>query len=142
MAVYALSAMIEVSRLLTETTTVVLVDWPSREVPDTLARRGFTVIAHEGAETYTAYEAHADEVRTRPVDGLPQRAELVYAYRQIDELADIVETATAVGATAVWLHSLGDLVPADAARARAIVEQAGLLFVSEPSIVDAARALR
>jgi predicted CoA-binding protein len=66
----------------------------------------------------------------------------VYAYRPIDELPDIVQTATAVGATAVWLHSAGDLAPADAARARELVQHAGLVFVAEPSIVDAARALR
>jgi predicted CoA-binding protein len=134
--------MTDVSRLLAETRTILLVDWPSREVPDTLARRGFTVIANEGAETYTAYEAHPDEVRTRSVDGLPQSAELVFAYRPIDELPDIVQTATGVGATAVWLHSAGDLAPADAAQARELVEQSGLVFVDEPYIVDAVRALR
>jgi predicted CoA-binding protein len=134
--------MTDVSQLLAETTTVVLVDWPSREVPDTLARRGFTVIANEGPETYTAYEAHADAVRTRPVDGLPQSAELVYAYRPVDELPDIIQTAAAVGATTVWLHPAGDLAPAEAARARELVEQADLVFVAEPSILDAARALR
>jgi predicted CoA-binding protein len=134
--------MTDVSRLLAETRTVVLVDWPSREVPDTLARRGFTVIASEGAETYTAYEAEGNEVRTRSVDRLPQSAELVYAYRPIDELPDIVQMATAVGATTVWLHAEGDLAPADATRARELVERAGLVFVAGPSIVDAARAFR
>lgn len=134
--------MTDVSRLLAETQTVVIVDWPSREVPDTLALRGFTVIANEGPETYTAYEADGNEVRTRSVDGLPQSAELVYAYRPIDELPDIVQTATAVGATAVWLHSAGDLAPADVSQARELVEQSGLVFVDEPYIVDAVRALR
>ena len=134
--------MTEVSRALAETKTVVLVDWPSREVPDTLARRGFTVIANEGPETYTAYEAHAGDVRTRSVNGLPQSAELVYAYRPIDELPDIVQTATAVGATVVWLDSASDLAPADVARARELVEEAGFVCVTEPSILDAARALR
>src|SRR5215207_4399735 len=118
--------MTDVSRVLAETKTVVLVDWPSREVPDTLARRGFTVIANEGPETYTAYEAHAGHVRTRSVNGLPH-AELVYAYRPIDELPDIVQTATAVGATVVWLDSARDLAPADVARARELVEEAGFV---------------
>lgn len=134
--------MTSISRLLAETTTVVLVDWPSREVPDTLARHGFSVIAAEGPETYTAYEAHEGEVRTHSVDGLPQSAELVYAYRPIDELPDIVHTATAVGATAVWLHPARDLAPADAAGARELVERAGLVFITEPSILDAVRAPR
>ena len=126
--------------LLAETKTVVLVDWPSREVPDTLARRGFTVIANEGPETYTAYEAHAGDVRTRSVTGLPQSAELVYAYRPIDELPDIVQIAAAVGATVVWLDSASRLAPADVVRARELVEEAGFVFVTESSILDAARA--
>ena len=133
--------MTDVSRLLAETKTVVLVDWPSREVPDTLARCGFTVIANEGAETYMAYEAEGNNVTTRSVAGLPQSAQLVYAYRPIDELPDIVQTATAVGATTVWLHVEGDLAPADATRARELVERAGLVFVAGPSIVEAAQAL-
>ena len=58
------------------------------------------------------------------VDGLQQNTELFYAYRPIDELPDIVQTATAVGATTVWLHAAGDLAPADAARARELVERA------------------
>src|SRR3954452_10966496 len=126
--------MTDVSRILAETKTVVLVDWPSREVPDTLARRGLTVIANEGPETYTAYDADGNDVRTRSVEGLPQSAELVYAYRPIDELPDIVQMATAVGAKALWLQ--GDLAPADAARARELVERAGLVLVAEPSIVE------
>src|SRR3954451_14480530 len=97
--------MTDASRLLAGTKTVVLVDWPSREVPDTLARRGFTVIANEGPETYTGYEADGNEVRTRAVGGLPLSAVLVNAYRPIDELPAIVETKAAVGATTVWLHA-------------------------------------
>jgi hypothetical protein len=69
----------DVSRLLAETKTIVLVDWPSREVPDTLALHGFSVIADEVPETYTAYEAHAGEVHSDSVDGLPQSAELAKA---------------------------------------------------------------
>jgi predicted CoA-binding protein len=133
--------MTDASRLLAGTKTVVLVDWPSREVPEALARRGFTVIATEGPETYTAYEADGNEVRTRSVDGLPESAELVYAYRPIDELPDIVQMATAVGAKTLWLHAADDLAPADAARARELAERAGLVLVAEPSIVEAARAL-
>src|SRR3954467_8345431 len=134
--------MTDASRVLAETKTVVLVDWPSREVPDTLARRGFTVIANEGPETYTAYEADGNDVRTRSVAGLPQSAELVYAYRPIDELPDIVQSATAVGATTVCLHAAGDLAPADAARARDLVERAAWPSLANGPSVDAARALR
>src|SRR5687767_10645 len=84
--------------------SVVLIDWPSREVPDTLARSGLAVVSNDGPDEYNAYELVGDEVRVRKVDGLPKRADLVYTHRPIDELPEIVDAAKTVGATAVWIH--------------------------------------
>jgi hypothetical protein len=39
--------MTDVARLLRGTKTVLLVDWPSREVPETLARAGYAVISDD-----------------------------------------------------------------------------------------------
>ena len=38
------------ARLLAEAVTILLIDWPSRDVPDTLARHGFTVVSHPGVQ--------------------------------------------------------------------------------------------
>lgn len=129
--------------------SVVLIDWPSRDVPDALARRGLTVVSNDGPDEYNAYELVGDEVRVRSVDGLPERADLVYTHRPIDELPEIVETAKELGAKIVWLQSGRDASGAkdprgcwlsadDARKAREIVKAAGLGYIDSPYIGDAA----
>lgn len=132
--------------------SVLLIDWPGRDVPDTLARGGFTVVSHDGAgpDEYNAYEADGDEVRVRDVGRPPAQADLVYSHRPIDELDGIVEMATTVGAKAIWMQSGLDSSGAkdprgcwmtyeDLERARSIVEGAGLTFIASPYIADAVR---
>lgn len=118
---------------------VLVVDWPTREVPDSLARAGLEVTVHGGPEPdhYVAYEVEDGEVVERWVGQPPEAADLVYSYRPVDELPEIVETARGLGAKAVWVE-LSDA--AERARAREIVDSAGLVYVDEPSIVEAAAA--
>jgi hypothetical protein len=142
--------MTDAVNLLAGTKSVLLIDWPSRDVPDTLARSGLTVVSNDGPDEYNAYEVQGGEVRVREVGRLPKAADLVYTHRPIDELPEIVDTAKAVGAKAVWIHSGRDrtgakdprgcwLTPAESARARAIVEGAGLTYIEAPYIAEAAR---
>jgi predicted CoA-binding protein len=144
--------MADIGALLSATKTVLLIDWPSREVPDTLARGGFAVISDDGPRLgpYNAYEADGDEVRVRPVERPPETADLVYAHRPVDELPGIVERAKALGARAVWIQSgldstgardpHGVWLPDDQSRrAREIVEAAGLSYLEAPYIADAVR---
>jgi len=142
--------MTDVAKLLAGTKTVLLIDWPSRDVPDTLARSGLTVVSNDGPDEYNAYETQADEVRVRDVGQLPKRADLVYTHRPIDELPEIVDTAKAVGAKAVWIQSGLDktgakdprgcwLPEAESTKARGIVESAGLVYIESPYIADAVR---
>lgn len=147
--------MTDIAALLTTARTVVLVDWPSRDVPDTLARHGYAVVSHDGPgpEDYNAYEAEGDEVRVRRVGRLPQHADLVYTHRPLDELPQIIETAKSIGAGALWIQSGRDQSGAkdprgvwmpreESARAREIVEAAGLGYVEAPYIADAVRTRR
>jgi predicted CoA-binding protein len=120
------------------TQSVLLVDWPSRDVPDTLAQAGFTVVAQEGSDTYVAYELAAEVVQQRDVRP-PDSTDMVYAYRPLDELPDILALARDLGARAVWLHSEATADEID--RARQLVEGAGLAFISGPDIVDTVRAV-
>jgi uncharacterized UPF0146 family protein len=142
--------MTDVAKLLAGTKAVLLIDWPSRDVPDTLARSGLAVVSNDGPDKYNAYEVEGGEVRLRDVGQLPRTADLVYTHRPIDELPEIVDTAKAVGAKAVWIQSGRDksgakdprgcwFPEADSARARAIVEAAGLTYIEAPYIADAAR---
>ena len=145
--------MTDVAKLLAGTKIVLLIDWPSRDVPDTLARSGFTVVSNDGPDEYNAYEIDGDEVRMRALGQLAKRADLVYTHRPIDELPDIVDTAKAVGAKAVWIQSGLDKTgakdprgcwfpEAESAQAREVVEAAGLIYIQAPYIADAVREHR
>ncbi len=146
--------MTDVRRVLAEAVTVLLIDWPSRDVPDTLARHGFTVISHDddAPDAFNAYTVDGDEVRLDYVGRLPERADIVYTHRPLGELPEIVETAKSVGAKAVWIQSGRDssgakdphgcwLPREESSKAREIVEGAGLDYVEAPYIADAVRAL-
>ena len=133
---------------------VVVVDWPSRDVPDALVRGGFTVVVHggPGPEDYAAYELERGEVVVRPAGPSPERADLVYTHRPVDELPGIVAMALTLGANIIWIQSgldargakdpTGCWMPEpDSRRAREIVESAGLVYLDAPYIGDAVRQL-
>jgi len=137
--------MTDAAKVLAGTKIVLLVDWPSRDVPDTLARSGFTVVSNDGPDEYNAYEVQGGEVRVRSVGQLPRRADLVYTHRPVDELTEIVDTAKALGAKAVWIQSGRDktgakdprgcwLSQGESGKARTIVEGAGLTYIEAPYV--------
>ena len=134
---------------------VIVIDWPSKDVPDSLARAGLAVSVHGGPEpdNWSVQEVGADgEVVGRRTGVAPDRADVVYSHRPVEELPDIIAMAAQSGAGTVWLQS-GEreagvrdpkgcwLSDEDRALARALVEAAGLAYVDEPYIGDAARAL-
>ena len=125
--------------ILRATKIVLVVDWPSRDVPDTLARAGYDVVVHGGpaSDDYSTYVVDDGEVVEQRTGTPPERADLVYSYRPVNELPDIVEQAQQLGAHAVWVQ----LRAAESPPARAIVETAGLAFVDGPYLPDAVRAL-
>jgi CoA binding domain len=136
--------------LLVSIRSVLVVDWPSREVPESLARADYDVVVSGGPEpdNYSAYEAAGPDVVVRFLGRRPDHVDLVYAHRPLDELPAIVETATALGAVAVWWQSgrTADgspdpracwISPDDSAAARRQVEAAGLGYVDDVYIVDA-----
>ena len=134
--------------------SVLVVDWPIPEVPETLARCGFDVVVDggPGPEDWHAYRLEGGDVVVTQVAGPPDRAQVVYSHRPIDELPEILELAKELGATAIWVHSgrspdgskdpRGCWMPeAESARARGLVESAGFVYVEEPYIADVARSL-
>ncbi len=138
--------------VLAATTSVVIIDWPSKDVPETLARAGWTVSVKGGPEpgNYTVYEVVGDDVVVRPAGQAPEHADLVYSHRPLRELPGIVELARAIGARAVWVQSgrsetgakdpKGCWVPeAESRTARTLVESAGLQYLESPYIADAVR---
>jgi predicted CoA-binding protein len=116
-----------------------LIDWPSRDVPDSLARAGYRVVSHDGpgVEDYNAYESNGGEVSVRNLGAAPDHADLVYTHRPFEELPEILEFAQRIGASAIWSEAGPDSPGAE--RARQIVESAGLTYVDAPRITDAVR---
>lgn len=140
--------------ILREARTVVLHDWPSQDVPDTLTRAGYTVVVFGGPEPDDVFSSELREggvVVTR-TGRAPEQGDLVYVFRPVEELPDIVADAKRIGATTIWCQSAlsaeGVKDPhgcwtseADSRMARRIVEAAGLTYVADTYIADAVRAL-
>lgn len=145
--------MTDADSILAGARSFLLIDWPTRDVPDTLARAGYEVVVHggPGPEDYTAYEVAGGEVVERRVGAPPAHADVVWTFRPLDELPEAVEAAVGCGAGVVWVHSgLGEggvadpegcWLPADdAAAAKAVVEAAGLAYLDRPYVAGAVRS--
>jgi len=126
--------MTDYRELLAAATSILLIDWPDREVPDTLARSGYRVASADGPtdDAYNAYELVDGAIRVRALEGPPDQVDIVYAHRPLDELDRIVEQARTLNARAVWLQS-------GSRQAREIVERAGLMYFDSPYLPDAVR---
>jgi predicted CoA-binding protein len=123
--------------------TILVIDWPSKDVPESLALAGFHVVVRggHGPADYSVYELHGGAVEVRHLSHAPERADLVYSYRPPGELAGIVATASSVGAKAVWVQTSPAWSAEDLAVARRLVESSGLIYLDEPDIVGAARGI-
>jgi predicted CoA-binding protein len=146
-------AVTEAGQILRETGSILLVDWPSKDVPETLARAGYTVLVQGGPQpdNYSVYEVRNGEVVSRRTGRAPAAVDLVYSYRPVEELPGIVAMAQRLGASAVWLQSG---VASDGTKAtdgcwmdqptsqaaRAVVESAGLTYIEAPYIADEVRS--
>jgi predicted CoA-binding protein len=137
--------------ILEESGSVLVVDWPSQDVPDTLVRAGFsvTVKGGPGAASYTAHELAGDQVVTHPTE-IPAHIDLLYVHRPAEELAGLVMIARSLGTKAVWYQSgraeggasdpKGCWLPqAESSQARQTVESAELAYIDDVYIADAVR---
>ena len=138
--------------LLATVETILLIDWPERRVPETLVRAGFRVFVRggPGPKDFSAYDLREGEVTTRPTGAPPERADLVYVYRPLTELPEIVALAQRLGAKAIWTQSglnpdgtkaaNGCWLPEAALQqARHFIESSGLIHVAAPYIADSVR---
>jgi predicted CoA-binding protein len=95
-------AVTQAGQILRETGSILLVDWPSKDVPETLARAGYTVLVKGGPQpdNYSIYEVRNGEVVARRTGKAPAAVDLVYSYRPVEELPGIVAMAQHLGAGA------------------------------------------
>lgn len=147
--------MTEAEQILESADGVLVVDWPSRDVPDTLVGAGYDVVVKggPGPDDYSAHELRDGRVVVAPLGRPPARVELVYCHRPPEELPGILAVAKAIGARAVWYQSglapggakdpMGCWVAEQASRdARGLVESAGLRYIDDVYIADAVRHLQ
>jgi predicted CoA-binding protein len=134
--------------------SILLVDWPSADVPETLTRAGYTVYVKggPGPGDYSVRELRDGEVVSSRVGRPPAHADLVYSFRPVSDLPGIIDIARQVGAVAVWQQSGRDssgaedrrgcwMPEADSRAARGLVEAAGLRYVDAAYIADTARQI-
>ena len=65
--------MSDAGQVLDTARTVVVIDWPTKDVPEALARAGYTVLVKGGPEpdNYSAYEVQGTEVVSRRTGAAP-----------------------------------------------------------------------
>ena len=149
----ALAALEAAARVLAKARSVLVIDWPSRDVPASLALAGYTVFVKggPGPADYAAWELDDDEPVLRPLGREPGSVDLVYCHRPFGELPGIIALAGRLGARALWwqtgLASDGGkdpsgcwIPPGESDQARELAAAAGLAYVDDVYIADAVRA--
>ena len=134
--------------------TILVIDWPSKDVPESLARAGFQVIVKggPGPEDYSIYEVNDGKVVSRRTGLAPEHVDLIYSYRPLTELPGIIAMAKSIHAKAIWTQSgvsapntndpRGCWLPEEDLRStHDIIHAAGLTHIAEPYIADLARGL-
>ena len=152
-AAAALAALEAAARVLTDTKSVLVIDWPSRDVPASLAFAGFTVFVKggPGPADYNTWHIESGEPVSRPLGHEPARVDLVYCHRPFGELPGIIALAGRLGARALWWQTgLADdgtkdpsgcwVPPGESDQARELAAAAGLAYVDDVYIADAVRA--
>ncbi len=116
---------------------VLLVDWPSPDVPRALVDAGCTVLsanlARGTASSYGVEHRDGEEkLVITPLDVLPRHVDVVSLFRPPEEHAVITRRAVELGAHAVWVQRgrLSD-------DARRIAEDAGVTVVDDAGGADA-----
>ena len=124
------------------TERILLIDYPGRVVPESLALAGFDVTAHEGPgpEEYYRYTLNGEEIVKSAGGGPPAAVDLVFSHRPLDELEPIVEEAVRLGSRALWQHE--GYTPDEGRAAEALATAAGLIYIDRPYILDAVAEVR
>lgn len=139
---------------------VVLHNWPSRDVPDTLVQAGFAVTVYGGPEPddISVCELVDGQIINRRTGTPPSHADLMYVFpwpgfELQRDLPRIASNAERLGASTLWYQSgrtrdgatRSDgcwLSDAEAAQVQSIATAAGLTCVHDAYIAHEVRKLR
>jgi len=142
------------TELLQQAHSILLVDWPSRDVPESLVHAGFTVYVKGGPnpDDFFLHEWRDHQLAQKRIGRPPERADLVYSFRPLSELPSVIDLAKSVRAKIIWTQSglCSDgtknlrgcwLSQEEKLAACHLVQSAGLTHISQPYIADVARQL-
>ena len=145
----------DTNEILRNVRAILIIDWPSTDVPAALTLAGFQVFVKggPGPDDYESYELIDGKPVSSHLGRPPQSSDLVYSYRPLAELPEIISLAKTLHARTIWFQSgmsvAGKedpkgcwLAEEERRRARKMVLAGGLDFVSEPYIADVARQLQ
>ena len=134
--------------------SILLVDWPSRDVPESLVHAGFTVYVKGGPnpDDFFLHEWRDNQLAQKRIGYPPDRADIVYSFRPLSELSGILDLAKAVRAKIIWTQSglcadgtkdpRGCWLPSEEKLGACLqIQSAGLTHISQPYIADVARQL-
>lgn len=123
--------------ILKNATTILLVDWPSPDVPFALLKAGFKVFSYSPGR-YSAAEIDGKEkIVFRKLDGQPGLVDIVNVYRPEEEHAAIIaDHVLPLKAKVLWLQ-----LPVTSAKTRQLARENGLMFVEGGDIADVARSI-
>jgi hypothetical protein len=150
---------VDLREVLRPGSAVLLVDWPSQDIPRSLLAAGFTVLSanlargtasqyslvppgspapqpRDGVEVMAAQRDGDGPLLITRLVAMPARVDILCAYRPAEELAGIARRAADIGATTLWVQDKP--LPDDA---RAVANAAGLRVVENRSIAAAVREL-
>jgi hypothetical protein len=149
----ALAALEAAARILANTKSVLVIDWPSRDVPASLTFARFAVFVKggPGPADYNVWELDSGEPVSRPLGRALDHVDLVYCHRPFGELPGIIALAGRLGARALWWQTgLGSdgtkdpsgcwIPPGESDQARELAAAAGLAYVDDVYIADAVHA--
>jgi hypothetical protein len=124
--------------LLRDATSVYVIDWPSRDIPDSLARAGIFTAVHGGPrpDQVDVFAVGDDgEIEITRLGRTPEHADFVFSHRPVNEIGRIIVAAQEVGARAIWSTTTSP-------EAKAEVQAAGLVFIDGPDLADEVRRVR
>lgn len=120
--------------------TILLVDWPDKNVPLALLKAGFMVISYSPDKyTLLSYETNyaEDKLIFSVLEGPPGQVEIVNIFRPEEEHEEIINRhALPLKAKTVWLHP-----PMASSKTATLTKKHKLSFVEGHDIADIAAGL-
>lgn len=122
-----------------EIQSILLVDWPSRDIPLKLVQSGFTVFSYSPDGYHQAFVTVTgnsnDELVFHPMNKPPVAVDLVMIYRPSEEHASIIrDHVIPLGAKVLWLQP-----PVESMETGKMAIEQGLTFVQGRDIREIIR---